>query len=134
MIRRPPRSTLFPYTTLFRSTGPKAWYESRLAVASGFCRRCFLSSTGGRNFVGFVGGRRAALGASSGRFSGTHDGGSKGERHPHRRLCERHSRCRCFVGHSIEPKQKADFRYSPGCCDLVDSLADRLAAFGATAK
>src|SRR3712207_7080138 len=22
MIRRPPRSTLFPYTTLFRSTGP----------------------------------------------------------------------------------------------------------------
>src|SRR3712207_8860571 len=24
MIRRPPRSTLFPYTTLFRSTGP-AW-------------------------------------------------------------------------------------------------------------
>src|SRR3712207_8752001 len=24
MIRRPPRSTLFPYTTLFRSAGP--WY------------------------------------------------------------------------------------------------------------
>src|SRR2546422_6401771 len=24
MIRRPPRSTLFPYTTLFRSTGPSA--------------------------------------------------------------------------------------------------------------
>src|SRR3712207_7749938 len=24
MIRRPPRSTLFPYTTLFRSTGPTA--------------------------------------------------------------------------------------------------------------
>src|SRR3712207_8102446 len=24
MIRRPPRSTLFPYTTLFRSSGPKA--------------------------------------------------------------------------------------------------------------
>src|SRR5256885_4950526 len=23
MIRRPPRSTLFPYTTLFRSTGPR---------------------------------------------------------------------------------------------------------------
>src|SRR5688572_31050327 len=23
MIRRPPRSTLFPYTTLFRSAGPK---------------------------------------------------------------------------------------------------------------
>src|SRR5256885_13296603 len=31
MIRRPPRSTLFPYTTLFRSakdyTGPRSYYE-----------------------------------------------------------------------------------------------------------
>src|SRR2546430_10304088 len=25
MIRRPPRSTLFPYTTLFRSTARSAW-------------------------------------------------------------------------------------------------------------
>src|ERR1039457_7382637 len=25
MIRRPPRSTLFPYTTLFRSAKPRAW-------------------------------------------------------------------------------------------------------------
>src|SRR2546421_4696614 len=25
MIRRPPRSTLFPYTTLFRSSGEKRW-------------------------------------------------------------------------------------------------------------
>src|SRR2546426_12383189 len=27
MIRRPPRSTLFPYTTLFRSA-PSTWYEA----------------------------------------------------------------------------------------------------------
>src|SRR5258708_20058413 len=27
MIRRPPRSTLFPYTTLFRSTGDWRWGE-----------------------------------------------------------------------------------------------------------
>src|SRR3712207_6919803 len=27
MIRRPPRSTLFPYTTLFRSQGQEAWDE-----------------------------------------------------------------------------------------------------------
>src|SRR5258705_8067567 len=26
MIRRPPRSTLFPYTTLFRSANPRLWY------------------------------------------------------------------------------------------------------------
>src|SRR5260370_26407999 len=32
MIRRPPRSTLFPYTTLFRSQGrhrPAAWDQAR---------------------------------------------------------------------------------------------------------
>src|SRR5260370_14978101 len=27
MIRRPPRSTLFPYTTLFRSSGQLAWLQ-----------------------------------------------------------------------------------------------------------
>src|SRR5258708_37611510 len=38
MIRRPPRSTLFPYTTLFRSivTYHKGGEEKRLAVADGF--------------------------------------------------------------------------------------------------
>src|SRR3712207_8708798 len=30
MIRRPPRSTLFPYTTLFRSTGPRRGPTSHL--------------------------------------------------------------------------------------------------------
>src|SRR3712207_7565643 len=30
MIRRPPRSTLFPYTTLFRSVGCKSTVESEL--------------------------------------------------------------------------------------------------------
>src|SRR5690349_24094935 len=29
MIRRPPRSTLFPYTTLFRSGDNEPWIESR---------------------------------------------------------------------------------------------------------
>src|SRR5687767_15260336 len=43
MIRRPPRSTLFPYTTLFRSRSPAPWIRcSRPAwaalVRSG-CRR-----------------------------------------------------------------------------------------------
>src|SRR5256884_5420921 len=31
MIRRPPRSTLFPYTTLFRSDAPALWLEAVLA-------------------------------------------------------------------------------------------------------
>src|SRR3712207_9240326 len=34
MIRRPPRSTLFPYTTLFRSQLLRAVYPLRLFVAS----------------------------------------------------------------------------------------------------
>src|SRR5258707_5609542 len=32
MIRRPPRSTLFPYTTLFRSPGPAATFGGRPAA------------------------------------------------------------------------------------------------------
>src|SRR2546428_10026164 len=35
MIRRPPRSTLFPYTTLFRSTPPKESYSSGGVLARG---------------------------------------------------------------------------------------------------
>src|SRR2546429_9342324 len=35
MIRRPPRSTLFPYTTLFRSSGAG---PNGIGSASGFCR------------------------------------------------------------------------------------------------
>src|ERR1035441_8655352 len=33
MIRRPPRSTLFPYTTLFRSLMTKLYQESNLRLA-----------------------------------------------------------------------------------------------------
>src|SRR5438034_6667546 len=34
MKRRPPRSTLFPYTTLFRSTSPELGRERRVARAT----------------------------------------------------------------------------------------------------
>src|SRR3712207_7283104 len=51
MIRRPPRSTLFPYTTLFRSTplryGPTLSAQAPPAAPSAFAglpRRCRLSS------------------------------------------------------------------------------------------
>src|SRR2546422_3612311 len=37
MIRRPPRSTLFPYTTLFRSQGPRVL---RCAAGELPCERC----------------------------------------------------------------------------------------------
>src|SRR3712207_7687475 len=35
MIRRPPRSTLFPYTTLFRSETGQQRFEARLAQPGG---------------------------------------------------------------------------------------------------
>src|SRR5215217_8369394 len=38
MIRRPPRSTLFPYTTLFRSRRPRRWRRIRGGGRRG-CRR-----------------------------------------------------------------------------------------------
>src|SRR5258708_30529843 len=47
MIRRPPRSTLFPYTTLFRSR--------RARVRA----RCDRSQPGGARFFARVGARRA---------------------------------------------------------------------------
>src|SRR3989441_6630950 len=34
MIRRPPRSTLFPYTTLFRSRGDRAPHRAQHAVVA----------------------------------------------------------------------------------------------------
>src|SRR3712207_8350073 len=41
MIRRPPRSTLFPYTTLFRSVESRRWFCGRLAhfLGCGVCRK-----------------------------------------------------------------------------------------------
>src|SRR4051794_41576179 len=39
MIRRPPRSTLFPYTTLFRSASWPGVPEHRMAAACGQLRR-----------------------------------------------------------------------------------------------
>src|SRR5690348_17461346 len=47
MIRRPPRSTLFPYTTLFRSTNSARW--TRISIVDGAIRtrtpRWWASST-----------------------------------------------------------------------------------------
>src|SRR5207253_9707849 len=39
MIRRPPRSTLFPYTTLFRSDFPELGRSLPLRVSQPACRR-----------------------------------------------------------------------------------------------
>src|SRR5260221_6015548 len=35
MIRRPPRSTLFPYTTLFRSVNPRTCVNTQVSIFGG---------------------------------------------------------------------------------------------------
>src|SRR5256886_7023602 len=57
MIRRPPRSTLFPYTTLFRSRVRESWAVAALSV-----RRAVVSAgaaAGGRFGLGFCAARGA---------------------------------------------------------------------------
>src|SRR2546422_7086450 len=89
MIRRPPRSTLFPYTTLFRSSG-----RARGRVGPGWTARARGlqgRATGGVGRVhrrrdagaarlrGGAGGRRGARGGGGGRFR---RGGGRGPRRP----------------------------------------------------
>src|SRR3712207_8382324 len=64
MIRRPPRSTLFPYTTLFRSTGRRQVFQ--LTTASGKTVRAtanhpFLTYDGFRPLAELVPGDRIAV-------------------------------------------------------------------------
>src|SRR3712207_7549541 len=58
MIRRPPRSTLFPYTTLFRSRARQgAWWQttgSRRLVTSGDALSAGLSEAGWPGVVGWL--------------------------------------------------------------------------------
>src|SRR3712207_7644629 len=53
MIRRPPRSTLFPYTTLFRSAGPppmsRRAFQCAVAIVAQLVRAP-VCGTGGRGF------------------------------------------------------------------------------------
>src|SRR3712207_7755677 len=65
MIRRPPRSTLFPYTTLFRSRlrGDAVGAEENLAAARGVAGEGeqFRGVDDGAEAVGRFGSRREAL-------------------------------------------------------------------------
>src|SRR5258708_28349970 len=49
MIRRPPRSTLFPYTTLFRSPGTRDATNSFKAYSTDFVRTVGIDSRAGRS-------------------------------------------------------------------------------------
>src|SRR3712207_7732833 len=64
MIRRPPRSTLFPYTTLFRSllTMPTTWPRSSSTRANAFGR---YDSSAMRSFQSWNGAAPDSRGTSS---------------------------------------------------------------------
>src|SRR2546426_4868686 len=64
MIRRPPRSTLFPYTTLFRSTSAARAQETPLSTVDEECTAIAYASDG-----------RIALGDPS--VGGVSDGGDR---------------------------------------------------------
>src|SRR5262245_64941358 len=49
MIRRPPRSTLFPYTTLFRSSSPRRRSRPRTCPAASWPRGCATPSASRRS-------------------------------------------------------------------------------------
>src|SRR2546429_6054285 len=53
MIRRPPRSTLFPYTTLFRSAYP-TWWGGLPALLKGFIDRIDRKSTRLNSSHGYI--------------------------------------------------------------------------------
>src|SRR3712207_8555362 len=58
MIRRPPRSTLFPYTTLFRSRCIQKWSASHDDESEG-ARRAYDPSAPGRCGLGSCGSRKS---------------------------------------------------------------------------
>src|SRR5438132_5564056 len=64
MIRRPPRSTLFPYTTLFRSDQPRA--------AIGACRGNHACGVSGAAAPESAAARQAADGTGDARRAGVH--------------------------------------------------------------
>src|SRR5256885_13910937 len=86
MIRRPPRSTLFPYTTLFRSLSragrvhilvPERWHRGRREA--GKHRACAGYGRGLGAVAGIVGdGQRRAPRAGGGRGKGHIDGAKIG--------------------------------------------------------
>src|SRR2546429_5511620 len=63
MIRRPPRSTLFPYTTLFRSVPTTA--SSAFFSLPSACARCGLSHSFGSSNSRFSAARRPCFASKS---------------------------------------------------------------------
>src|SRR3989449_6535396 len=100
MIRRPPRSTLFPYTTLFRSPFPTG-VDYLIAVGRTACRR--------RALVGRLSFRHSLVSAPSLRpaFSeGSAQGYHRSEEHTSELQSRLHLVCRLLLEKKKKHKQK----------------------------
>src|SRR5687768_17859914 len=92
MIRRPPRSTLFPYTTLFRSRLPAGAPVARP-------RNAVRLHAGGGG--GFPADRRA-------RLDGPADGGRRSEEHTSELQSRLHLVCRLLLEKKKKKKRKKE--------------------------
>src|SRR3712207_8829012 len=74
MIRRPPRSTLFPYTTLFRSLAPVALEDEHPIHAPRQSRRAtdLVQGVGGGHLAGVVNHHDGYLDRKSTRLNSSH--------------------------------------------------------------
>src|SRR3989442_8292373 len=70
MIRRPPRSTLFPYTTLFRSAACRAYAQQRTEDKTMPVSKDVASGGAGDAGVGAAGGAIAGGGIDAGKEAG----------------------------------------------------------------
>src|SRR3712207_7552590 len=86
MIRRPPRSTLFPYTTLFRSPPQELRRQVRLR-----------GGRGGPRLLARVGGGGARVPAGSGRDAGLHRGAARSEEHTSELQSRQYLVCRLLL-------------------------------------
>src|SRR5689334_23914531 len=101
MIRRPPRSTLFPYTTLFRSRrrSPERSRELR-AAAPGVC--------------GFLHAAHPAAAEEGKRASGDARSAQRSEEHTSELQSQFHLVCRLL----LEKKKTTHTTYHSQCCNI----------------
>src|SRR5438309_6321569 len=97
MIRRPPRSPLFPYTTLFRSREPRS-QGSEVRIAGGHRRRPFAGAWRRRGCTS------ASSRGTSGRAAPGSCAGRRSEEHTSELQSQFHLVCRLL----LEKKKKTE--------------------------
>src|SRR5256884_871805 len=106
MIRRPPRSTLFPYTTLFRSCGRSATGSTSLA-------RLYASQVSIRSGVNTPPSSRNAWSASRAASDSFREPGVRSEEHTSELQSRLHLVCRLL----LEKKKKKETKLVRTACN-----------------